>query len=68
MRFAGDVGAVEPVTSMVASDYEDRKRHRQEARILYDMIQKGELGDPSMHQDTLKKLLDQISGIQVRGV
>jgi hypothetical protein len=68
MRFAGDVGAIEPVNSLVASDYEDRKRHREEARVLYDMILKGELGDPSMHQDTLKRLQNQISGIELRGV
>ncbi len=68
MRFAGDVGEIQPVDSLVAMDYEDRKRHREEARILYDMILKGELGDPSMHQDTLKRLQNQISGIKLRGV
>jgi hypothetical protein len=68
MRFAGDAIANEPISSLVASDYEDRKRHREEARILYDMILKGELGDPSMHKDTLKRLQNQISGIELRGV
>lgn len=68
MRFAGDVVSTEPVSSLIASDYEDRKRHREEARILYNMILKGELGDPSMHKDTLKRLQNQISGIELRGV
>lgn len=68
MRFAGDVVAIEPISSLIASDYEDRKRHRDEARILYEMIMRGELGDPSSHRDTLQQLQNQISGIKLRGV
>jgi hypothetical protein len=68
MRVAGEVfvgGESEP--AMVAS-YEDRNRERNEARILYKFIMEGGLGDPTKHQDTLKQLQDQISGVNLRGV
>ncbi len=68
MRLAGEVFEASENDPAIASSYEDRTRHRQEAKILYDMIMKGELGDPKMHQDTLKRLQDQISGIELRGV
>lgn len=44
---------------------EDRSRHREEARLIYDMIRKGEIPNPG--EDTVKQLMDQISGI-VKGV
>lgn len=68
MRLAGEVFSADENDSAVASSYEDRLRYRQEAKILYDMIMKGDLGDPKLHQDTLKRLQDQISGIEFRGV
>ena len=44
---------------------EDRSRHREEARLIYDMIRKGEIPNPG--EDTVKQLMDQISGV-VKGV
>jgi len=44
---------------------EERARHREEARIIYEMIRKGEIPNPG--EDTLRRLEDQISGV-VRGV
>ena len=72
MRFAGDTFTGDD-DSMVASSYsyEDRMRDRQDAKILYDFIRTGGLGDPNspQNQDTMKKLLDQISGQGlIRGV
>lgn len=34
-------------------------------RILYKFIMGGGLGDPKQHEDTLKRLLDQISGVNL---
>jgi len=45
--------------------FEERARHREEARIIYEMIRKGEIPNPG--EDTLRRLEDQISGV-VRGV
>ena len=44
---------------------EERARHREEARIIYEMIRKGEIPNPG--EDSLRRLEDQISGI-VKGV
>lgn len=68
MRLAGDAFSANEDEAAIASSYEDRIRHRNEAKILYDMIMKGELGDPNLHQDTLKQLQNQISGIELKGV
>lgn len=68
MRFAGESMSVEGGNPMIASTYEDRLRHREEAKILYRMIMKGELGDPSKYTETLKELQNQISGIGLKGV
>ena len=68
MRFAGEVFTAEENDPAIASNYEDRARHREEAKILYNMIMKGELGDPSKYADTLKELQDQISGLGFKGV
>ena len=68
MRLAGDVFVVEESDPAIASSYEDRNRERNEARILYKFIMEGGLGDPSKHQETLKQLQDQISGVNLRGV
>lgn len=74
MRFAGDTDVTMLVPgdgSLMASSYEDRQRDRQDAKILYDFIKSGGLGDPNsqQNQDTMKKLLDQISGQGlIRGV
>jgi hypothetical protein len=65
MRFAGSV-PLSKDENLVASDYEDRQRHRQEARIIYDMIMKGEIPNPG--EDTMKRLMDQISGVKLPGV
>jgi hypothetical protein len=50
---------------LVAMMPEERARHREEARIIYEMIRKGEIPNPG--EDTLRRLEDQISGV-VRGV
>jgi hypothetical protein len=68
MRFAGELPQAIDRDPTIASDYADRLRHRQEAKILYDMIIKGELGDPKQYQDQLKRLMDQISGVDLKGV
>lgn len=66
MRFAGTFEQ-EPDDYLVAS-YDDRNRHRNEASILYKFIMGGGLGDPRNHQDTLKRLQDQMSGVRLPGV
>lgn len=68
MRLAGEVFQSGESYPMVASSYDDRLRHRREAEILYKAIIKGELGDPRDYEDTLKRLQDQISGVDLRGV
>lgn len=68
MRFAGEIQPSKELNPLLAESYEDRLRHRQEAKILYEMIMRGELGDPSTYSDTLKQLQNQISGIEVKGV
>jgi len=68
MRFAGESMSVDGENQMVASAYEDRLRQREEAKIIYKMIMKGELGDPSKYTETLKELQNQISGIGLKGV
>ena len=65
MRIAGSIPLGKD-ESLVASDYQDRQRHRQEARIIYDMILKGEIPNPG--EDTMKRLMDQISGVKLPGV
>jgi len=50
----------------VAMDYADRQRERTEAKIIFDMIKKGEIPDPG--EETMKRLMDQISGIRLEGV
>lgn len=50
----------------VAMTPEERSRHREEARLIYDMIRKGEIPNPG--EDTVKQLIDQISGVVVKGV
>ena len=65
VRLAGEVFQNDD-GDLIASDYQDRQRHRQEARLIYDMIMKGEIPNPG--EDTMKKLMDQISGIDLRGV
>jgi len=60
--------SVDGENQMVASAYEDRLRQREEAKIIYKMIMKGELGDPSKYTETLKELQNQISGIGLKGV
>lgn len=65
VRLAGEVFQNDD-GDLIASDYQDRQRHRQEARLIYDMIMKGEIPNPG--EDTMKKLMDQISGIELRGV
>lgn len=50
----------------VAMTPEDRARHREEARLIYDMIRKGEIPNPG--EGTMKRLMDQISGVVLRGV
>jgi hypothetical protein len=51
---------------IIAMDPQERARHREEARLIYDMIQKGEIPNPG--EDTMKQLIDQISGVGVKGV
>lgn len=53
-------------SDVVAMTPEDRARHREEARLIYDMIRKGEIPNPG--EDTVKQLMDQISGVVVKGV
>lgn len=65
MRFAGSVFSDAGETTL-ASDYQDRQRNRNEARIIYDMILKGEIPNPG--EETMKRLMDQISGVELRGV
>ena len=65
MRFAGSIPLGKD-ESFVASEYQDRQRHRPEARIIYDMILKGEIPNPG--EDTMKRLMDQISGVKLPGV
>lgn len=65
MRLAGSIFSDADETTL-ASDYQDRQRHRNEARIIYDMILKGEIPNPG--EETMKRLQDQISGIELRGV
>ena len=65
MPFAGSIPLGKD-DSLVASDYQDRQRHRQEARLIYDMILKGEIPNPG--EDTMKRLMDQISGVKLPGV
>ena len=60
----GYIGGVDP--SAVAMDYAERNRHRQEAKLIYDMIQKGEIPNPG--EETMKRLMDQISGVRLEGV
>jgi hypothetical protein len=66
MRIAGSVFSADENDSAIASDYGDRIRHREEARIIYDMILKGEIPNPG--EDTMKRLMDQISGVKLPGV
>lgn len=68
MRLAGEVFTAEENDPALASSYEDRTRQREEAKILYKMIMRGELGDPTQHKETLLQLQNQISGIGLRGV
>jgi hypothetical protein len=68
MRIAGEVFTSDDNEPALASSYEDRNRERGEAKILYKFIMEGGLGDPKQHQNTLKQLLDQISGVNLRGV
>ena len=65
VRLAGEVFQNDD-GDLIASDYQDRQRHREEARLIYDMIMKGEIPNPG--EDTMKRLMDQISGIDLRGV
>lgn len=65
MRLAGAIFSNGDETTL-ASDYQDRQRHRNEARLIYDMILKGEIPNPG--EETMKQLQDQISGIELRGV
>lgn len=65
MRLAGSIFS-DAGETMLASDYQDRQRYRNEARIIYDMILKGEIPNPG--EETMKRLQDQISGIELRGV
>lgn len=65
VRLAGEVFKAGD-GDLIASDYQDRQRHRDEARIIYEMIRKGEIPNPG--EDTMKQLMDQISGIKLRGV
>ena len=60
----GYIGDVDP--SAVAMDYAERNRHREEAKLIYDMIRKGEIPNPG--EETMKHLMDQISGIRLEGV
>lgn len=46
---------------VVAMTPEERSRHRNEAQIIYKMIERGEIPNPG--EATMKQLLDQISGI-----
>jgi hypothetical protein len=66
MRIAGSIFNTDKNDSTIASDYDDRLRHREEARIIYEMIMKGDIPNPG--EATMKKLMDQISGIELRGV
>lgn len=50
----------------VAMTPDERSRHREEARLIYDMIRKGEIPNPG--EATMKQLMDQISGVVVKGV
>lgn len=68
MRFAGESFTAEENDPAIATDYGDRARQREEAKILYKMIIEGALGDPAQHKETLMKLQDQISGIGLQGV
>ena len=65
VRLAGEVFQNDD-GDLIASDYQDRQRHREEARLIYDMIMKGEIPNPG--EDTMKRLMDQISGVDLRGV
>ena len=65
MRVAGEVFIAEENEPAIASSYEDRNRERGDAKILYKFIRGGGLGDPKQHEDTLKRLLDQISGVNL---
>lgn len=66
MRIAGSIFNTDRNNSTIASDYDDRLRHREEARIIYEMIMKGDIPNPG--EATMKKLMDQISGIKLQGV
>jgi hypothetical protein len=68
MRFAGEAFTTEESNPAIASSYDDFVRQREEAKTLYKMIMQGELGNPAQHQETLRKLQDQISGVGLRGV
>lgn len=50
----------------VAMTPDERSRHREEARLIYDMIRKGDIPNPG--EDTMKRLMDQISGVKLPGV
>ena len=50
----------------VAMTPDERSRRREEARLIYDMIRKGEIPNPG--EATMKQLMDQISGVVVKGV
>jgi hypothetical protein len=45
----------------VAMTPEERSRHRNEAQVIYKMIERGEIPNPG--EETMKRLLDQISGV-----
>ena len=51
---------------IIAMDPQERARGREEARLIYDMIRKGEIPNPG--EDTMKQLMDQISGVRLKGV
>ena len=51
---------------IIAMDLQERARGREEARLIYDMIRKGEIPNPG--EDTMKQLMDQISGVRLKGV
>lgn len=65
MRVAGEIFTAEENEPAIASSFEDRNRERGDAKILYKFIMEGGLGDPKQHGDTLKRLMDQISGINL---
>lgn len=65
MRVAGEIFTSEESEPAIASSFEDRNRERGDAKILYKFIMGGGLGDPKQHEDTLKRLMDQISGINL---